>query len=133
MGLDQYIFRGHERREDNRFVHGEEVAYFRKVNFLHSWVQDHLNGGADNNCTEIPFHLEAMAGLMRTCQQVLVDPNLGPKLLPTMSGFFFGATTYDDYYLGDVRDVLEALVKILDSERDRHPSSPGQYVYYSSW
>ena len=124
MGLDQYIYRKTDKVCDNcnntrtgangRWCmecdpSGEEVAYFRKVNFLHRWVEEHLNEGRQTNCEEIPFHLEAMAGLMATCAQVLDKPELGPELLPTVSRFFFGGTDYDEYYLGDVGDVLSAL------------------------
>jgi len=128
MGLDQYIERVRSEETGN-----DEVAYFRKVNFLHKWVEDHLNEGRETNCEAIPFHLEAMAGLMATCAQVLDKPELGPELLPTMSRFFFGGTDYDEYYLGDVGDVLSALARILAYERERDVPGSGQYVYVSSW
>lgn len=129
MGLDQYI----ERVTTEDKMHGEEVAYFRKVNFLHKWVEDHLNEGRETNCEPIPFHLEAMAGLVQTCAQVLDKPELGPELLPTMGRFFFGSEAYDEYYLGDVGDVLSALARILAYERTRDEPGSGQYVYISSW
>jgi hypothetical protein len=97
MGLDQYLFS--KGPEPDSYC---EVAYFRKVNFLHKWVEDHLNEGRETNCEYIPFHLEAMAGLAQTCRRVLDNPELGPELLPTMGRFFFGNTDYDEYYFGDV-------------------------------
>ena len=139
MGLDQFIervrpqpaFRGEGQVTEPSATEG--VAYFRKVNFLHKWVEDHLNEGRETNCEAIPFHLEAMAGLMATCAQVLDKPELGPELLPTMGRFFFGSEDYDEYYLGDVRDVLDALTRILAYERVRDEPGSGQYVYSSSW
>jgi len=148
MGLDQYIYRKTDKVCDNcnntrtgangRWCmecdpSGEEVAYFRKVNFLHRWVEEHLNEGRQTNCEEIPFHLEAMAGLMATCAQVLDKPELGPELLPTMGRFFFGSEAYDEYYLKDVEAVRDALWNILNTELARHPATPHQYVYISSW
>ena len=128
MGLDQYIYR--LEGEDDRV----EVACFRKVNFLHAWVEEHLNGGQEHNCDDIPMHLEAIAGLAQTCHRVLDDPQvLGPKLLPTRVGFFFGGTAYDDAYLDDVRDVLDACHCILLCEKGADPPGSGRYVYWSWW
>jgi hypothetical protein len=129
MGLDQSIIRLHG---DER----EEVAYFRKVNFLHLWVETNLFDGQSSNCDDIPLSLEAMAGLMKTCYRVLDNPSsIGPELLPTTAGFFFGGTEYDEWYAQDVQDVLTALVKILAEEAVRHEAGerPGQYVYWSWW
>ena len=149
MGLDQWIYRKVEKKpcpncSDTHFTpdgqwcfecneHGEEVAYFRKVNFLHRWVEQHCNDGIESNCDEIPIHLEALAGLEATCRRVLDNPALGPELLPTMGRFFFGSTEYDEWYINDVGSVHEALSEILATEMARHPSTLGQYVYVSSW
>ena len=143
MGLDQYLYRGIDPVQQEvdfgngkTFTYetrGQEVAYFRKVNFLHKWVEDHLNEGRETNCEYIPFHLEAMAGLTQTCATVIADPSLGPELLPTMGRFFFGSEAYDEYYLKDVEAVRDALWNILNTELARHPATPHQYVYISSW
>jgi len=143
MGLDQYLYRGIDPVQQEvdfgngkTFTYetrGQEVAYFRKVNFLHKWVEDHLNEGRETNCEYIPFHLEAMAGLTQTCATVIADPSLGPELLPTMGRFFFGSEAYDEYYLDDVRDVQAALVRILCDEQACETPGSGQYSYYSSW
>ena len=143
MGLDQYLYRGNDPVQQEidfgngkTFTYetrGQEVAYFRKVNFLHKWVEDHLNEGRETNGEYIPFHLEAMAGLMQTCAQVRAHPELGPELLPTMGRFFFGSEEYDEWYLKDVEAVRDALWNILDTELARHPATPHQYVYISSW
>jgi hypothetical protein len=127
MGLDATIVRitGPEERE--------VIADFRKVNFLHAWVQEHLNAGREHNCEEIDFNLEAMAGLVGTCAEVLTNPELGPQLLPTRPGFFFGSTDYDDYYLEDVRHVRGVLLGILNNELRRVPPGSGQYAYWSWW
>ena len=143
MGLDQYLYRGIDPVQQEvdfgngkTFTYetrGQEVAYFRKVNFLHKWVEDHLNEGRETNCEYIPFHLEAMAGLIKTCNEVLHHPERGPELLPTMGRFFFGSEAYDEYYLKDVEAVRDALWNILNTELARHPATPHQYVYISSW
>lgn len=128
MGLDQTIIRlGEEENE------GTEVAYFRKVNFLHLWVEQHLNGGESTNCDEVPMHLEAIAGLAQTCTQVLHDPSRAPELLPTTSGFFFGSTDYDDGYLLDVARVRDVCRSILEHEATTTPPGSGRYAYWSWW
>ena len=52
-------------------------------------------------------------------------------LLPTVSGFFFGSTDYDEYYLQD----CERTVKRLDLILAAIPENEYKYsfVYHSSW
>jgi hypothetical protein len=128
MGLDQNIFRKDPGAEDE-----VEVAYFRKVNFLHGWVQDHLNNGEEHNCVKIPMHLEAIAGLAQSCKQVLADPSLADKLLPPRSGFFFGSTEVDEDYLSDVQEVSDVLDVILMDEASQERPGQRSYFYWSWW
>jgi len=44
------------------------------------------------------------------------------------SGFFFGGTEYDGYYLEDIKDTLEMLNKVLTD-----PSYKGDRFYYYGW
>ena len=57
------------------------------------------------------------------------DPSVAEELLPTTSGFFFGGTSYDEYYVEDIENTIEIITKVLettDFEREM--------VYYvSSW
>lgn len=47
------------------------------------------------------------------------------ELLPTQSGFFFGDTNYDEYYMQDIEETIEILTPLLDCKDD---------IYYkSSW
>lgn len=128
MGLDQNIYRT-ERGSDE----ATEVAYFRKVNFLHAWVQDHLNEGKEHNCDRIPMSLEAIAGLAQTCKRVLADPSLAGELLPPRSGFFFGSTDVDEWYLRGVQQVSDVLDVILLDEASQARPGERQYHYWSWW
>jgi hypothetical protein len=128
MGLDQNIYRQVKGQEDK-----EGVAYFRKVNFLHAWVQDHLNGGKEHNCDMIPMHLEAIAGLAQTCKQVLAHPVLAMQLLPPRSGFFFGSTEVDEGYLAKVQEVSDVLDVILVDEASQERPGERTYFYWSWW
>lgn len=50
------------------------------------------------------------------------------KLLPTVGGFFFGSTDYDEYYLEDIKDTQEMLEKTLNTVNfDEYD------VYYGAW
>ena len=59
--------------------------------------------------------------------QVIVNAELVAELLPAASGFFFGSTDYDSYYLSDVQDTFDMLDALLKEE------SGGDYYYHSSW
>ena len=62
------------------------------------------------------------------CQKVLDDPSLAKDLLPTASGFFFGNTDYDRYYLDDLRETI----KICDDAMSVESGKASLY-YSSSW
>ncbi len=57
------------------------------------------------------------------------NPAIAQEYLPTQSGFFFGSTDYDEWYMQDVEDTIEILTKVLD-ETDFDTQ---MVVYTSSW
>lgn len=66
--------------------------------------------------------------------QVLTDEavQLAEKVLPTASGFFFGGTGYDEWYLQDLKDTMAILEKVRNE--DGTFGRPGMSYYYrSSW
>lgn len=105
------------------------VGYFRKVNFLVRYFAD-LGFDVEN---QIPFYItkEQVLELRNRCKSVLEDHSQAEDLLPTMEGFFFGSTDYDDYYFEDVEQVLkyceETLLPMFD-ELDGRES-----IYFSTW
>lgn len=59
---------------------------------------------------------------------VVYNPELAEERLPTTSGFFFGGTEYDEYYIQDLQhtiDIIDPILAIEDDEAD--------YYYHSSW
>ena len=48
--------------------------------------------------------------------------------LPTQSGFFFGSTSYDIWYLNSLRDTIEMLLLLLEEVNDN-----SDFYYRSSW
>jgi len=57
------------------------------------------------------------------------DPSVAERLLPSTSGFFFGNTEYNEWYVEDIEDTIHILRKILDTT-----NFETQMLYYcSSW
>lgn len=90
-----------------------EVAYFRKVNFLIPFL------GYEENCSNIEIDKYQVEDLIEACKEVLANHDKASFLLPTQTGFFFGSTDYDDWYFDDVQNVKEKFEEILaDFDRD---------------
>lgn len=84
-----------------------EVAYFRKVNFLIPFF------GYEENCSNIEIDKYQVEDLIEACKEVLANHDKASFLLPTQIGFFFGSTDYDDWYFDDVQNVKENFEEIL--------------------
>lgn len=102
----------------------EQVAYWRKANEIHDWFVQHCQNGVDD-CKEYYVTREQLKELVDLCKEVLADKRSAEKKLPTKSGFFFGSTDYDEWYLEDLKSTIEQLTPLLDQ--------PGDYYYQSSW
>lgn len=113
----------------------ELVVQWRKFNALHRWFEVACNGGNETNCDWLPVSLEQLAGLLTTLKRVAANHELAPEVLPTQEGFFFGSTDYDESYLQDVDETIEALEKLLAEEAVLHAQGrrPRQFFYYSWW
>lgn len=98
MGLDIYL---RKTRRDS-----DELAYFRKVNFLVNYFfgEDYTDG---DNCRPLTIYKEQCEDLIERCKTVLEkrDEETSLELLPPICGFFFGSTDIDDYYYRDVEEV----------------------------
>lgn len=57
------------------------------------------------------------------------DPSVARDLLPSTSGFFFGSTEYDEWYVDDIRITIDIIKQVLKSTNFNT-----QMIYYvSSW
>jgi hypothetical protein len=103
-----------------------EVGYWRKANAIHNWFVWNVQNGEDD-CKPYFVGREELETLKGLCQQVLNDNSLAEDLLPPTSGFFFGNTEVDEYYL----DSLMKTVEIVD----RTLALPDAWwiEYQSSW
>ena len=108
----------------------EQVGYWRKANAIHKWLVNHVQDGKDD-CGEYYFSPENMEKLLNICNDVLADPSKADQLLPTTSGFFFGGTEYDEYYLSDINQTVKILQEALEDYNNG--SDDSNYYYQSSW
>lgn len=121
----------------------EEVGYWRKANQIHNWFINNCgNGDPDERemyvsrgqlkellkiCKKIKKSCKLVEGEIKNGERVIKNPELAEKLLPTTSGFFFGSTDYDEWYMKDIDYTIEILEAVL-SEDDN-----GDYYYEASW
>ena len=126
MGLDISVIKIHVDQEDQNKTEeeiydtklGEEILYYRKVNFLIPFFEDSVL------YEEMGFilssvHKDKIKDLIDSCEMVLKNRKKAPEILPTEGGFFFGSTEYDDYYFKCVQEVLSNFKELLkDFEED---------------
>lgn len=62
----------------------------------------------------------------------ITNPEELHKLLPTESGFFFGSTDYDQWYLEDIKSTIEQLEAAL-SDKGSDGEFGAEFTYHSSW
>lgn len=104
------------------------VAYWRKANAIHDWFVKNCQDGRDE-CQEAWVSREQMQELIDICKQIIADPKKADDLLPTASGFFFGSTDYDDWYMGQLQYTADRMEKIL-----KDPAfAKADFYYQSSW
>lgn len=103
----------------------EEVGYWRKCNHIHRWFVDNVQSGEDD-CGEYSVSKSKLEELLNACKEVLNDHNKADGLLPTVNGFFFGNTEYDEWYYESLERTSIMLDKILGE------LNPNQDIYYSS-
>ena len=128
MGLDMFLFK--RSGADQKF---KEVAYWRKANQVHNWFVTNCQNGIDE-CQETRVTKENLIDLKETCQAVLSTSEsdrveTAKRTLPTVGGFFFGGTEYNEYYFGDLEDTVKMLEKVID-ETDFEKE---EIYYTSSW
>ena len=106
------------------------VAYWRKDNAIHQWFVENVQGGVDE-CQRSPeVHVEQLAYLMKLCNDVIADPSRAHELLPPQSGFFFGGTEIDEWYMRGLQHTVDRLYIAVSALMD----IPDAKVYYqSSW
>lgn len=135
----------------------EEIAYWRKANQIHNFFVQNCGEGVDE-CQDIHVSRADLMELATRCNRILNNKkNIDKKeitikdiftneerqetvrylkditeaedLLPTTSGFFFGSTNYDEYYLQDLESTVKYLTPYLEEKDDWSTS----FIYRASW
>lgn len=121
-------FFGHDRLEASPHVYVDIcVAYWRKANAIHGWFVNELGKGVDN-CQDIYVSRNDLIKLRDLAKAALLEPSMAGDILPPTSGFFFGPTDIDSWYMEDMRNTVKQIDKVL-KESEEH-----SYFYYkASW
>lgn len=143
MGLDIDFLKVRQRRKElSYFRKVNFLVKFFNDKALEWW------GGTILNGLDIPIDKEWCEELLDKCNQVMnkynelkasytIDTNgdntklfeskeandlfaeFASETLPTMAGFFYGSTDYDEWYLADVNDVIKHLKNNIIPEFDK--------------
>ena len=103
----------------------EEVGYWQKANAIHKWFVGNVQNGIDE-CQRSYVSKKQLEELLELVKKVMADNSQAHSLLPIQSGFFFGSTNYDEWYL----QYLEETKKILEVALT---DDSGDYYYQASW
>ena len=150
------VMRGEYHPWESFFI---EVGYWRKANAIHKWFVDNVQDGVDDCayyevskeqleelldvCMTIKKNSKMKKGKIQNGTTMkdgkwvpimedgayIENPEVAAELLPTQSGFFFGSTEYDEWYMQEITDTIAILTKALETtDFDRE-----MVVYSASW
>jgi hypothetical protein len=102
----------------------ERAGYWRKANQIHKWFVENVQDGEDD-CREHYVEKKKRKELYNLCVSIRDKKAQPEEVLPTQSGFFFGSTEIDEYYMQDVNDTIAILEPTLEDDHD--------FYYQSSW
>jgi len=135
-----------------------EIMYWRKANAIHKWFVDNVQEGNDDcgNYYVSREKIAELLSICKTVLEkskletgkvyngetwdkdghrvnyingkVVTNSHVAQEYLPTTSGFFFGNTDYDEYYIQNIKDTVKALTEALKNSDDK-----GEFYYSSSW
>ena len=128
----------------------EQVGYWRKANHIHNWFVQEVQDNIDE-CQESWVPTEKLQELLSLCQDIYIqldDNNMEDiekideyskkkytirefknkddilKSLPPTCGFFFGSYHIDKWYKQDIKDTIDILEPIKNSD---------DIYYQASW
>lgn len=101
--------------EEVKHMYKISDAYFRKVNFIYAYFQDRLE---NESCVITKNELNEFIQVCKDVYNHKGDEDYASEFLPTTSGFFFGSTSYDDWYWDDVKDCIKQMQKLYKSLKD---------------
>lgn len=158
MGLDMYLIKRKKGEKKDLWSFEDELIYWRKANQIHKFFCDNakeiepqvsyrvLKSDLEElvkRCSKVLEVAKVEKGSVQNgyhFENGEMIPNLEEgeyianqydvaKILPTCSGFFFGSTDYDQWYLEDVKytkEALEVLIPTIDFDNE-------EVYYLASW
>jgi hypothetical protein len=135
------------------------VAYWRKANAIHAWFVKNVQDGVDecqesyvdreklkellDLCEEVLASIETVparvdvgteysggkATRLTKEGKAVKDPSVAMEKLPSQSGFFFGGTAYDEYYIEDLKETVRQIKPLLSNPALEHVD----FIYRASW
>ena len=129
MGLDQYAYAGVGDEK-------EELAYWRKHNRLHGWMED-LYRDRGNAVTEEGFgnSFNCVPVQLTLSDLEQLEAHVEGKSLPETGGFFFGNDSYDyeDENKNADGGYFHKEIDLQFIADARKAIAEGKEVYYDSW
>ena len=131
MGLDQYAYAGVGDEK-------EELAYWRKHNRLHGWMED-LYRDRGNAVTEEGFgnSFNCVPVQLTLSDLEQLEAHVVDKKLPETGGFFFGDDSFswedEDGKAFAKGDYFHKETDLKFIEDARKAIAQGKEVYYDSW
>jgi len=65
--------------------------------------------------------------------KVMQNSHIAAKLLPSASGFFFGSTNYDQWYMQDIDGTIQIIEDILSEKQPDKDYLDFEISYHASW
>ena len=109
------------------------IGYWRKANAIFDMIERCVAYGEIENCVDLFVPESKVQEMLDICKQVKANPEKAEELLPTRSGFFFGPTTYDEWYFEDLNytiELFEKVLKFLDTNNNREHYD---VLFYAWW
>jgi hypothetical protein len=124
-------------------MYGKELMYWRKANQIHNWFVQNCQNGVDD-CGRYAITVADLMKLKELCEKILTMTEKRKAMrytsfcarekeevdvlcltpegvafamehLPSRSGFFFGGTEYDDWYVWALENTVEQINDTLDT------------------
>lgn len=135
----------------------EQLVSWRKANQIHNWFVENVQDGQDDCgsyevtkeqletllelCMKVKLASKLVKGKVKNGYifkdgkevpimedgEYIEDPTVAEELLPSQSGFFFGSTEYDQWYMYDIDFTIEKILEVL-----RTTDFDNEIVFYSS-
>lgn len=108
------------------------IGYWRKANAIFDMIERCVAYDEIENCVDLYVPESKVQEMLDICKQVKANPEKAEELLPTRSGFFFGPTSYDEWYFKDLDYTIDLFEKVLEflSTNDNRAYYD---VYFNAW